>query len=54
MLRACADTREAFQVIACSSGLEGEKKPGGFRENETLRGDGAIGDYSSSVSSDSY
>lgn len=53
-LRVCADAGDIFKVTACLIVPKGEKHPGRFHFHETLRGDGAIGDYSSSVSPDSY
>ena len=49
MLRVCADTGDTLNVTACLIVLEDKKHPGRFRFHGTLRGDGAIGDYSSSV-----
>ena len=54
MLRVCADTGTVLNVTACLIVLKDEKHPGKFRFHGTLRGDGAIEDYSNSVSSDSY
>lgn len=54
MLRVCAGTGTALNVTACLIVLEDEKHPGRFRFHGTLRGDGAIGDYSSSVSLNHY
>ena len=50
MLRVCADTGDTLNVTACLIVLEDKKHPGRFRFHGTLRGDGAVGDYSSSVS----
>lgn len=49
MLRVCAGTGTVLNVTACLIVLEDKKHPGRFRFNGTLRGDGAIGDYSSSI-----
>ena len=54
MLRVCADIGTTLNVTACLIVLKDEKHPGKFRFHGTLRGDGAIEDYSNSVSSDSY
>ena len=47
----CSDTGDTLNVTVYLTVPE-EKHPGRFRFHETLRGDGAIGDYSSSVSLD--
>ena len=52
MLRVCADTGDTFKVAACLIVPKDEKHPGRFRFHGTLRGDDAIGDYSSSVGPD--
>lgn len=54
MLRVCADTGTALNVTACLIVPKDEKHPGRFRFYGILRGDGAIMDYSSSVSPDFY
>lgn len=54
MLRVCADTGDTFKVTACLIVQKDEKHPGRFRFHGTLRGDGAIADYSSSVSLNLY
>ena len=51
MLRVCADIGTTLNVTACLIVAEDKKHPGRFRFHGTLRGDGAIEDYSSSVSS---
>lgn len=43
-----------MNVTACLIVAEDKKHPGRFRFHGTLRGDGAVGGYSSSVSSESY
>ena len=50
----CSDTGDTLNVTACLIVAEDKKHPGRFRFYGILRGDGAIGDYSSSVSSDFY
>ena len=49
MLRVCANIGDTFKVTACLIVPKDEKHPGRFRFYGTLRGDGAIADYSSSV-----
>ena len=49
MLRVCADTGDTFKVTAGLIVSKDEKHPGRVRFHGTLRGDGAIVDYSSSV-----
>ena len=52
MLRFCADIGTTLNVTACLIVAEDKKHPGRFRFHGTLRGDGAVGGYSSSVSPD--
>ncbi len=54
MLRVCADIGTTLNVTACLIVAEDKKHPGRFRFHRTLRGDGAIEYYSSSVGSESY
>ena len=49
MLRVCANIGDTLKVPACLIVPKDEKHPGRVRFHGTLRGDGAIGDYSSSV-----